>query len=101
MAWNIQGIFSNGNINPVSNMVGSIMPIIDISIAVCCESVMLEISKPNDRQVMIKRMLSAKSSTRLPLISTRSEEHTSELQSIMRISYAVFCLNKKKIINTI
>src|SRR3546814_6864087 len=27
---------------------------------------------------------------------TRSEEHTSELQSLMRISYAVFCLNKKK-----
>src|SRR3546814_3294868 len=26
----------------------------------------------------------------------RSEEHTSELQSLMRISYAVFCLNKKK-----
>src|SRR3546814_10631327 len=28
---------------------------------------------------------------------SRSEEHTSELQSLMRISYAVFCLNKKKI----
>src|SRR3546814_3620811 len=28
-------------------------------------------------------------------ISTRSEEHTSELQSLMRISYAVFCLKKK------
>src|SRR3546814_9121734 len=28
--------------------------------------------------------------------STRSEEHTSELQSLMRISYAVFCLKKKK-----
>src|SRR3546814_7713159 len=28
--------------------------------------------------------------------STRSEEHTSELQSLMRISYAVFCLTKKK-----
>src|SRR3546814_1661463 len=27
----------------------------------------------------------------------RSEEHTSELQSLMRISYAVFCLNKKKL----
>src|SRR3546814_6756761 len=27
---------------------------------------------------------------------TRSEEHTSELQSLMRISYAVFCLNNKK-----
>src|SRR3546814_4891799 len=29
----------------------------------------------------------------------RSEEHTSELQSLMRISYAVFCLKKKKINN--
>src|SRR3546814_9257941 len=29
--------------------------------------------------------------------SHRSEEHTSELQSLMRISYAVFCLKKKKI----
>src|SRR3546814_4411862 len=28
--------------------------------------------------------------------SKRSEEHTSELQSLMRISYAVFCLKKKK-----
>src|SRR3546814_6351977 len=31
-----------------------------------------------------------------PLLSVRSEEHTSELQSLMRISYAVFCLKKKK-----
>src|SRR3546814_8433668 len=30
----------------------------------------------------------------------RSEEHTSELQSLMRISYAVFCLKKKKNNNT-
>src|SRR3546814_7963305 len=29
----------------------------------------------------------------------RSEEHTSELQSLMRISYAVFCLQKKKLTN--
>src|SRR3546814_3738261 len=29
-------------------------------------------------------------------IAQRSEEHTSELQSLMRISYAVFCLKKKK-----
>src|SRR3546814_19323741 len=38
--------------------------------------------------------------TRLPLevrrLRPRSEEHTSELQSLMRISYAVFCLKKKK-----
>src|SRR3546814_4295360 len=30
-----------------------------------------------------------------PLFKGRSEEHTSELQSLMRISYAVFCLQKK------
>src|SRR3546814_1713335 len=29
-------------------------------------------------------------------IAARSEEHTSELQSLMRISYAVFCLKKKR-----
>src|SRR3546814_7057058 len=32
------------------------------------------------------------------LVVLRSEEHTSELQSLMRTSYAVFCLKKKKII---
>src|SRR3546814_10152833 len=37
-----------------------------------------------DRQVVV------------PLPESRSEEHTSELQSLMRISYAVFCLKKKK-----
>src|SRR3546814_5020304 len=30
------------------------------------------------------------------IVYERSEEHTSELQSLMRISYAVFCLKKKK-----
>src|SRR3546814_6349608 len=32
-----------------------------------------------------------------PQVNGRSEEHTSELQSLMRISYAVFCLKKKKL----
>src|SRR3546814_3360788 len=32
-------------------------------------------------------------------VADRSEEHTSELQSLMRISYAVFCLQKKQIKN--
>src|SRR3546814_3943742 len=34
------------------------------------------------------------------ILAGRSEEHTSELQSLMRISYAVFCLKKKKIKNS-
>src|SRR3546814_7449455 len=33
----------------------------------------------------------------VPAAPKRSEEHTSELQSLMRISYAVFCLKKKKV----
>src|SRR3546814_4752137 len=43
---------------------------------------------PSDR----RRMVSSARDT----ISNRSEEHTSELQSLMRISYAVFCLQIKK-----
>src|SRR3546814_2292961 len=40
-------------------------------------------------------------STSPPLeMTVRSEEHTSELQSLMRISYAVFCLKKKQHINS-
>src|SRR3546814_1098707 len=39
----------------------------------------------------------AETAALLPLFKAdRSEEHTSELQSLMRISYAVFCLKKKK-----
>src|SRR3546814_9168753 len=37
-----------------------------------------------------------RSAAGLPTTGTRSEEHTSELQSLMRISYAVFCLKNKK-----
>src|SRR3546814_2872440 len=37
------------------------------------------------------------SASALACMLERSEEHTSELQSLMRISYAVFCLKKKKI----
>src|SRR3546814_9023805 len=41
-------------------------------------------------------VLAAMATLVLVLPTLRSEEHTSELQSLMRISYAVFCLKKKK-----
>src|SRR3546814_2130144 len=45
----------------------------------------------------VSPLAAAASATRLAVAtSIRSEEHTSELQSLMRISYAVFCLKKKK-----
>src|SRR3546814_10315824 len=50
-----------------------------------------------------KRATSAAAARKTPAkkkVATRSEEHTSELQSLMRISYAVFCLKKKNIRHT-
>src|SRR3546814_8559275 len=44
------------------------------------------------------RVLHVQACTGHDLCTRRSEEHTSELQSLMRISYAVFCLKKKNII---
>src|SRR3546814_8530484 len=52
--------------------------------------------------VKVKFVPNDKTSSKGPdyRVLARSEEHTSELQSLMRISYAVFCLkNKKKYIN--
>src|SRR3546814_10685383 len=40
-------------------------------------------------------LLAALAARKIARLSSRSEEHTSELQSLMRISYAVFCLKKK------
>src|SRR3546814_3877755 len=51
-------------------------------------------------QRMIRRIQSSKRSTS-DLTCTRSEEHTSELQSLMRTSYAVFCLKKKQRISNL
>src|SRR3546814_1031921 len=47
-------------------------------------------------RVRIFEYLPCKLHMKLIVIDDRSEEHTSELQSLMRISYAVFCLKKKK-----
>src|SRR3546814_3569766 len=53
-------------------------------------------ARADDNQVTIIWSLSSVSgNARTSRNPTRSEEHTSELQSLMRISYAVFCLKKK------
>src|SRR3546814_2266639 len=50
---------------------------------------------PAGRTMIVCRMVAHKVSIPAFSTKTRSEEHTSELQSLMRISYAVFCLKKK------
>src|SRR3546814_6029493 len=49
-----------------------------------------------DNQRFIRRQFVSALIIELTHQRARSEEHTSELQSLMRISYAVFCLKKKK-----
>src|SRR3546814_10758011 len=49
-----------------------------------------------DRAMWLHTVISCDQSAAMATRSSRSEEHTSELQSLMRISYAVFCLKKKK-----
>src|SRR3546814_5928165 len=49
----------------------------------------MRVTRPSSRPFSISSLVQASR-------SSRSEEHTSELQSLMRISYAVFCLKKKK-----
>src|SRR3546814_7853292 len=56
------------------------------------------LKKPRHAKTTTPQRPVAETGLRLPTKppKTRSEEHTSELQSLMRISYAVFCLKKKK-----
>src|SRR3546814_8165292 len=48
-----------------------------------------ELGAPIDADTALRELMRSR-------LELRSEEHTSELQSLMRISYAVFCLKKKK-----
>src|SRR3546814_1046968 len=50
---------------------------------------------PEGLNKLLNWLLQRKEACTVDLLDMRSEEHTSELQSLMRISYAVFCLNKK------
>src|SRR3546814_5298875 len=54
----------------------------------------------NNRAALVFHWPRVRSGVQVRVEGMRSEEHTSELQSLMRISYAVFCLKKKKNINT-
>src|SRR3546814_9180808 len=64
-----------------------------------CAEVVLEQLRLPYRKVLLctgDMGFSARKTYDLEVWLPRSEEHTSELQSLMRISYAVFCLKKKK-----
>src|SRR3546814_2144484 len=54
------------------------------------ESGGMPVLQMGENEILLRHLLA------VTVAATRSEEHTSELQSLMRISYAVFCLKKKK-----
>src|SRR3546814_1404499 len=56
----------------------------------------IRLTMPKQSNFGGSRIRSLSASFQKPSPTKRSEEHTSELQSLMRISYAVFCLKKKK-----
>src|SRR3546814_5807936 len=60
----------------------------------CLGKFILKLIRDIDRLAVFPTLKSPQAC--VPIRSKRSEEHTSELQSLMRISYAVFCLKKKK-----
>ena len=73
---NGKGIFSIGNIKPLNIIVGKNIPINEINIAVCCESVTDEMSNPNDKQVMVNKILSLINNSKLPLMGTSKHKNT-------------------------
>src|SRR3546814_2091382 len=75
----------------------TLFPYTTLSLSLCLFIFLVGVECPSltDRNLVIWRI------ERLQFVvvdnsASRSEEHTSELQSLMRISYAVFCLKKKK-----
>src|SRR3546814_9922564 len=55
----------------------------------------VEKSQPGHTLPILKSSHATQATVRFAGVKVRSEEHTSELQSLMRISYAVFCLTNK------
>src|SRR3546814_6061771 len=68
-------------------------PVLNVIVVLSLALQGVTLAMPSLRDVLALQAID----TRLAMIVTaRSEEHTSELQSLMRISYDVFCLKKKK-----
>src|SRR3546814_10414341 len=75
---------------PLIMPAASIAPIMLVEHAITVDSAVIVAGAPASISTSRAMLLHVRFGT------TRSEEHTSELQSLIRISYAVFCLKKKK-----
>src|SRR3546814_2944843 len=65
-------------------------------LAVSADGIPVELTQADQPEIILRAATEEPEVMPQPSAGLRSEEHTSELQSLMRISYAVFCLTKKK-----
>src|SRR3546814_9178792 len=87
-----------------SSILDSLRPLVDD----CCEDFVGLFSRKEEPRLVLDHLAERAASLEpfailrleIPDLKARSGEHTSELQSLMRISYAVFCLKKKQYNNT-
>src|SRR3546814_10841112 len=94
---NTQRVITQGRVIGIENECRAIIRMPD-QVGMVHKRVRFPAIAPLVHEMHDKRMTT--SATYIRQESVRSEEHTSELQSLMRISYAVFCLKKKKKTNT-
>src|SRR3546814_9528422 len=79
---------------------GLLTPYLDIPFQHASPSVLKRMKRPANEAKVLDRLKSWRAiAPDIAVRSSRSEEHTSELQSLMRISYAVFCLTHKQSFN--
>src|SRR3546814_2059463 len=93
-------LFRSGNGGSIINSVECLVRLFDLGIDFGVGSQLQERFQLHaGRDVLLQHLLLGRDHRlfrRCIGVEARSEEHTSELQSLMRISYAVFCLKKKK-----
>src|SRR3546814_9487493 len=80
---------------PYTTLFRSYSSTLNLRKVLVCGAVILEFLFPIVGRDLLKHRAMITEDIEILYSGMRSEEHTSELQSLMRISYAVFCLNKQ------
>src|SRR3546814_4289022 len=87
---------TKGDVHDVNISFDDAVDLVGAELAGRARDASLELYRRGAELARERGIIIADTKLELGLIDGRSEEHTSELQSLMRISYAVFCLKKKK-----
>src|SRR3546814_4703621 len=92
--WKAKATTNDGGISCLQRRRASVDRLLESGLAVDANRLPVFLPAPVEGIALARALLRGAHGDRVP--GLRSEEHTSELQSLMRISYAVFCLKKKQ-----